>query len=177
MAMAITHSGFQPVEKQQKQVAYTHKLAKWSFSAQKQRLTLFYSLLRGVWVLFEVQRAERTSWGANPKGMTLRGPANGMADYAPSEGLFVGLLSVSISRTSSRSPVSGWSDVQRPRNFAVIIHPQPLTWPPRTFREGFPCGVLAFRLCWDALRPARPSARLAFLRPDGLRSLRLLRSK
>lgn len=81
-------------------------------------------------------------------------------------------LSVSISRTSSRSPVSGWSDVQRPRNFAVIIHPQPLTWPPRTFREGFPCGVLAFRLCWDALRPARPSARLAFLRPDGLRGLR-----
>lgn len=74
--------GAQPVEKQQKQVSNTAKLAKWRNSLQKQRFTLFCSLLRGVWKKYEARRAEWTQGGPNPKGMDLRGPANGMARCA-----------------------------------------------------------------------------------------------
>jgi len=75
-------SGFQPVEKQEKRVSNTANTTKWVFPTQKQRLTLFCSLLRGVWEKYEGRGPEWTQGGPNPEGMGLRGPANGMARCA-----------------------------------------------------------------------------------------------
>ena len=71
-AMASRH-GAQPFEKQQKRVSNTKQSPKSVFSSQKQRLTLFCSLLRGVWKKYEVRRAEWTPGGPKPEGMDLQG--------------------------------------------------------------------------------------------------------
>lgn len=75
-------SGFQPVEKQQKQVAASRLAANHRFSYKNKGFGAFCSLLRYVWKKYEDRRAEWTHGRPNPEGMGLRGPANAMARCA-----------------------------------------------------------------------------------------------